>query len=552
MLWWKCTSNGIERRENMTDSTYTIFYSWQSDLPNSTTRGLIESSIEAAAKGLKNTATVLADRDTQGVSGSPDIVQTIFSKIEDCDVFVADVTSVTTYQPLDKDGNPIKRLKATPNANVMMELGYATQVLGWENIICIMNDDYNQDGEIPFDIEHHRLTHFSLKEKEKADVRKELRNIIANTVMNAMENGKRVHPQFSNISIGSWNPKNKSIEKALIPYNVYASGPVQTILDALFDNARILFERIQSAKVRKQDELKKFEEKEDGIPKETSTAEDEMALTPLPMRVLFSYNNWDFVNIPESEKTETANEIKTYLGIDIGSEFFDFGGLQRKRNLIPGYSDDFDGTDDELQKYNDYIDFKYIIGRIQMLETYRTTFDGLILLPLAAKNESPVSDSDIHITIQVKDSTAEVVHPTSELICDELCETAGMVYEDGLVEMALAQESTAEICGTRDDRFNGIEDLQEEMQARFRGGINGQPVYDMDDYVRELKRYVATPEDGDSSFFSFSISSLHAKEAKWLSHTIILRPLKENVKLKYSVKSAHSDGSIEGILELKV
>lgn len=34
----------------MVKSTYTIFYSWQSDLPNSDTRGLIGESIEAAAK----------------------------------------------------------------------------------------------------------------------------------------------------------------------------------------------------------------------------------------------------------------------------------------------------------------------------------------------------------------------------------------------------------------------------------------------------------------------------------------------------------------------
>lgn len=71
------------------------------------------------------------------MTGSPDIVQTIFSKIDECDVFVADVTSVATYHPLDKDGNETDRLKATPNANVMIELGYATQVVGWDNIICI-------------------------------------------------------------------------------------------------------------------------------------------------------------------------------------------------------------------------------------------------------------------------------------------------------------------------------------------------------------------------------------------------------------------------------
>ena len=98
----------------MADSTFTIFYSWQSDLPNSTTRGLIESSIEAAIRSLRNTVSVYADRDTQGVTGSPDIVQTIFSKIDECDVFVADVTSVATYHPLDKDGNETDRLKAMP------------------------------------------------------------------------------------------------------------------------------------------------------------------------------------------------------------------------------------------------------------------------------------------------------------------------------------------------------------------------------------------------------------------------------------------------------
>ena len=51
-------------------------------------------------KSLKNTATVLADRDTQGVTGAPDIVQTIFSKVDECDVFVADVTSVALYHPI--------------------------------------------------------------------------------------------------------------------------------------------------------------------------------------------------------------------------------------------------------------------------------------------------------------------------------------------------------------------------------------------------------------------------------------------------------------------
>lgn len=542
----------------MAGLTYTIFYSWQSDLPNSTTRGLIESSIEAAARKLKNTATVLADRDTQGLTGAPDIVETIFSKIDQCDVFVADVTSVATYRPMDTNGNFIDRVKATPNANVMIELGYATQVVGWDNIICIMNDDYNKGGDIPFDIEHHRLTHFSLEKKAKADVRKELRDIIVNTVMNVMKNGKRVRPQFSNISIGSWNSENNSVVKGLIPYNVCTSGAVQARYRALCDTARILFEEIQSAKIRKQEELPVIEEKkveEDSAPQKKFTMHDgtEIIVPSISYNdweKLIDFNNWCPVDIAESEKIETANNIKKYFEIEIGPEFFDFGGLRRKKNLIPGYADNYDGTDEEVKKYDDYIEFGYTIGLIQMLETYIKTFNGLILLPLAAKNESSVSDSDIHISIQVDNSTAEVVCPSSALICDELSEIAGLVYQEGLVELTLEQDNTAEIRVAKDDRFWSVEDNQIEMQARVRGGINGQPFYGMDDYVRELSRYIAAPEDDDSTVFSFDIPSLHAKEAKWLSHTIVLRPLKKTVQLKYNVKSARSDGSLEGILEL--
>ena len=546
----------------MSDSTYTIFYSWQSDLPNGDTRGLIGDSIDAAVKRLKGTATVHADRDTQGEFGSPDIVQTIFSKIDECDVFVADVSAVATYHPVEKAGEDEgsdekkpKRLKATPNANVMIELGYATQVVGWENIICIMNDDYNHEGEIPFDIEHHRLTHFSLKDKSKADVRKELRDIIASTVMNVMENGKRVRPQFSNICVGSWNHEDRTVVKNLIPYNVYESGPAKTMLDSMLDTARILFENIRSAKVRSPEELPEIEEdkpEESSVQKEKIITKDGVELTPVSNVSLINFNKWNPVVIKEDEQTETIEDIKNYFAIEVGAEFFDFGGLKQKISMVPGSGSEYDGTDSEIKKYDDYIEFRSTIGRIQMLEAYRKTFDGLILIPLVAKNESSVSDSDIHISIQIDDSTAEIVYPTAELICDDLKGIEGYVYEDGLVELTLAQNDTVDIKSAIDDRFWDIEDQQSDMNAMFRGGINGQPSYATEDYVRELSRYVASPEDGNPTVFSFHIPSLHAKEAKWLPRTIIVRPLKETIQMKYFVKSSSSDGNLEGTLELTV
>ena len=69
-----------------------VFYSWQSDLPNSTNRSFIELALERAVKDINIDESILIepviDRDTSGVPGSPDIATTILDKIDHCDVFV--------------------------------------------------------------------------------------------------------------------------------------------------------------------------------------------------------------------------------------------------------------------------------------------------------------------------------------------------------------------------------------------------------------------------------------------------------------------------------
>lgn len=96
----------------MSNSQITIFYSWQSDLSGSETRNIIQDAIKDAVKLLRDTVDIEADRDTKGEYGSPDIAQTIFSKIDDCDIFIADVSAVCQYETTDKDGN--KKIKYMP------------------------------------------------------------------------------------------------------------------------------------------------------------------------------------------------------------------------------------------------------------------------------------------------------------------------------------------------------------------------------------------------------------------------------------------------------
>lgn len=75
-----------------------IFYSWQSDLPNSTNRGFIQDALNKAVKSLRNDDFIevepVIDRDTQNVAGAPDIVKTIFDKIEQAQIFVCDVSII--------------------------------------------------------------------------------------------------------------------------------------------------------------------------------------------------------------------------------------------------------------------------------------------------------------------------------------------------------------------------------------------------------------------------------------------------------------------------
>jgi hypothetical protein len=127
----------------------TIFYSWQSDLPNNNNRGFIQDCIESAIKEIKDEDVhleIAIDRDTQGVSGTPDIASTIFSKIDQASVFIADVSIIN--QGLD--------IRKTPNPNVLIELGYAAKTIGWQNVICVFNADFGKVEDLPFDLKFRR------------------------------------------------------------------------------------------------------------------------------------------------------------------------------------------------------------------------------------------------------------------------------------------------------------------------------------------------------------------------------------------------------------
>lgn len=153
-----------------------IFYSWQSDLPNNSNRGFINSALENAIKEIiadDDFALIpFLDRDTAGVSGSPDISTSIFEKIESSDIFVCDVSIINSHAG--------DLARPSPNPNVLIELGYAIGVLDWSRIILVMNEHYGHVGMLPFDLRGRRVLTYSMDptSPEKAPERKKVSSIL--------------------------------------------------------------------------------------------------------------------------------------------------------------------------------------------------------------------------------------------------------------------------------------------------------------------------------------------------------------------------------------
>jgi hypothetical protein len=171
-----------------------IFYSWQSDLPNNTNRGFIEKALNKAAKSIRNDDSIkvepVVDRDTQGVLGSPSIPHVILQKIDECDIFVCDVSII----------NNDSKYRLMPNPNVLFELGYALKRLSWDNIILVMNEAFGGVRELPFDLEKRRTVTYKLPptQNEKVEVRKILEKQLERQVRLIVE---KEDPQIEKVQI---------------------------------------------------------------------------------------------------------------------------------------------------------------------------------------------------------------------------------------------------------------------------------------------------------------------------------------------------------------
>lgn len=156
----------------------TIFYSWQSNSNKETNWNFIETVLTELIDefNVEQPNTYILEKDTSGISGFPDPFEHILKKIDASNIFICDLTIVNPHEKT-------KKLKM-PNANVMLELGYAISRLSIENVICIYNEEYGKYDELPSDIRNRIGISYRLNdalediESVKKELKKEIRTRI--------------------------------------------------------------------------------------------------------------------------------------------------------------------------------------------------------------------------------------------------------------------------------------------------------------------------------------------------------------------------------------
>ncbi len=547
---------------------FNVFYSWQSDLPGNNNRNLLNECIEEAVKEssiIVDGMEIIADRDTKGLTGSPNIPQTIFSKIEECDLFIADVSIINSNMIAESDvdeegcididgGDAAGRIKEeskpkfryTPNPNVMIELGYAVRCIGWERVICFINTDYGKIDNLPFDLDHQRVTGYSIQKESKSKVKNNIKSIITHNILILSKQPKLSRMGKANHVIGTFDSLDKSVREELVPLDVRKHDWVETYFEEHRQKAVELINRIKNYHILAVAQMDDY-----GITSDNNNLQGIEYLKELYGPGVLQNDKIDcHINKNDQESIIALSEKYLKLDRDLMDEcFFAVGNLKKQFTTphIPGIGTiepSLYGTEDEKAKYKSINELHLQLVEMRWLDLYLKTFDDVFLFPLAIENISAEVDADIEVVIEIE-GNCEVINPSVDFIFPELRDVAADIYRMGFPRDLLYMQDDSII------KYEDNEHLYYNQNEPFYG--SPLPGYvsniDADDYQYAIRSYIASPESAER--YSFKIKSLRASERKWLGKIIALKKSEYKemaVKMKYRIISNKTAGDIEGEL----
>ncbi len=522
---------------------FKIFYSWQSDLPGSKTRNFIRECIDEAIDLAQESEAVEAERDeaTTGMTGSPNIVTTLFSKIDNCDLFIADLSLCFTEDQ--------KCRKRSPNPNVMLELGYAVKALGWERVICLCNTDFG--NEYPFDIEHNRITDFSLEGKSKKEVKADIAKIIFINIRDIRKQVPRAKQGMATHIVGTYDFSSKKVITELLPLEIRKQESYILHNEALLDEAKELIAEIERLTNQINAAQKEVVEPPVELPKQTVLPDTQQFQLSEMVHLMGKSYKASETPVVWKEAENDREGIKRWLGIDVPENFFALGGLKKTVQLFSPQGPILNGTDDEKQKYDRLQILSYKLMSLDVRENYPKTFDGMCFIPLAIQNISSMQDIDIDVLVNVE--IGEAIEPDEHLIWPDYEGLQGIICKDdedqedvGIVceLFSLVEDGVIHIEGLPYDPSRFIS----KMPIITIHGLS-QPRKTEEDYKNELEDFIAST--GGTGYYEFNVSNLRPGECKWLCCGMLIRPVDNKIKVRYQIHSKNSLGDLNGVLEMK-
>jgi Predicted nucleotide-binding protein containing TIR-like domain len=189
-----------------------VFFAWQTDSPGITNRYAIRHALKFAAKKLKKEFAYQKiafdlQEATRGEPGSPNIPQTILKKIEASDIFVCDLTTAVEQSTLPA--------KASPNPNVVFELGFAVAHLGWSRVIMVFNEAFGVfPDDLPFDLDRQRASRYQIREDpdaSKDSARAELESLLTDALRVILKTKPARPAELKGLSVGQIQ-RNRDLE----------------------------------------------------------------------------------------------------------------------------------------------------------------------------------------------------------------------------------------------------------------------------------------------------------------------------------------------------
>ena len=517
---------------------FKVFFSWQADLPANKTKRCLEESIDLARSEVSEIVELVPDEATRNRFGSPDIMTSIFEKIDECDLFIADVSIVGSYSPPKDAGEEDLEHKFFPNPNVLFELGYAAATKTWDRCICFANTDFGAIKDLPFDINHRRVTAFSYTEGGRRKAIADIAEIIRSTVLEYLD---KPLPKkgFSHHIVGGYNLENSSIEQRIIPYNPYSFSQYSNHTAQILDEAKALIDKISDMHLPPPEK----ENIDFDAVTANMTAGEVMKDPKLAKEFSLRLTKAHAVKL---NRSDYEAPIKERFSIDICDDFCDLGGLQESTFSLPFSSSTLEGTELEKEKYTLLLDLQTKLTIIDLRHIFAQLFDDVCIIPLSVKNISAKHDE--RITIEIKVIQGTPIQPTSDFFNPDYVGIEGIVFDEHLVEELLKLPENRNIRINTSGQNEALVPYIPHTPRIDLWGYPSEPESDEADYEQELQDYVFEPQNGCE--YHVSIDAIRPNEVLWLGKVMLIHPNNGQIVLDYSIKSKNSTGELSGRLSL--